>query len=40
MTLGVIGVLPPGRVLRSFVYEVEPGDPLTLLLVSAVVVLL
>lgn len=33
-------MLLSGRLLRSFHYEVEPGDPLTLLLVSAAVALL
>jgi putative ABC transport system permease protein len=32
---GVAGVLLSARVLRSFLYQVEPGDPVTLLLVSA-----
>jgi ABC-type antimicrobial peptide transport system permease subunit len=40
LALGLVGVLLSGRVLRSFLYEVEPGDPLTLELVSAAVALL
>jgi putative ABC transport system permease protein len=35
LVLGVAGVLLSARVLRSFLYQVEPGDPVTLLLVTA-----
>jgi putative ABC transport system permease protein len=35
LVLGVAGVLLSARVLRSFLYQVEPGDPVTLRLVTA-----
>jgi ABC-type antimicrobial peptide transport system permease subunit len=36
MVLGIFGAVAAARVLRSFLYSVDPGDPLTFLAVIGV----
>ena len=38
IVVGVAGAIAATRLLRSFLYEVAPGDPLTLMGVTAILV--